>query len=166
MNEYIATIEKQKYSIKSDDFKSVIVNGESLNIVINKISEYSYKVQIGNEVFVITTTKNADGNRAFLTNGHYFIGSIRTKLEEMANELANKLSSGEKAKIIKSPMPGLILKINKKIGDKVKAGESLLLLEAMKMENDLKAQTDGIIKEIPVNEGNSVEKNETLIILD
>ncbi len=166
MNEYIATIEEKKYSIKSDDFKSVTVNGKLLNIVINKISRYNYKVQMGNKVFVITTTKKTDGNRAFLINGHYFNGSFRTKLEEMANELANKLLSGEKAKIIKSPMPGLIIKVNKKIGDKVKAGDSLLLLEAMKMENDLKANTNGIVKEISVKEGSSVEKNEILIILD
>ncbi|NWF49169.1 MAG: hypothetical protein HXY49_01360 [Ignavibacteriaceae bacterium] len=63
---------------------------------------------------------------------------------------------------IKAPMPGLILKVNKSKGEKVKKGESVLILEAMKMENDLKAGENGIVKDIFVNEGVTVEKGVTL----
>ncbi len=166
MNEYIANIEDKKYFIKSDDFKTILLNDESLKVEIDQISEFVYKLKLENKIYTIVTSKINNAKRAFLINGHYFEGSIRTSLEDMANELSKSLSAGKNEKSVKSPMPGLILKINKNIGDVVKAGDSLLLLEAMKMENDLKASADGIVKEILVSVGNSVEKNETLIILD
>ncbi len=166
MNEYIANIEDKKYLISSDDFNIVKIDKNKINIKIDKISEYSYKLKFENKVYIITTSRINDGKRSFLVNGNYFEGSIRTLLEDKVNEYSKTMSSGKSAKTIKSPMPGLVLKITKKVGEKVEAGESLLLLEAMKMENDLKAVTNGVIKEILVNVGSSVEKNETLIILD
>ncbi|MCF6185251.1 MAG: biotin/lipoyl-binding protein [Bacteroidales bacterium] len=63
-------------------------------------------------------------------------------------------------------MPGLIVKIPVKKDDFVKQGEILLVLEAMKMENNLKAEHDVTIKNILVQNGNSVEKNEVLIVFE
>ena len=68
--------------------------------------------------------------------------------------------------IIKSPMPGLVLKINKSAGDEVIAGETLLVLEAMKMENQIKSPVNGRIHTINVQEGAAVEKGSTLIVFD
>jgi len=62
-------------------------------------------------------------------------------------------------------MPGLILKLKKKIGEYVDAGESLIILEAMKMENELKSPISGVISKVNVTEGQSVEKNTELIII-
>jgi len=65
---------------------------------------------------------------------------------------------------IKAPMPGLILEISVKVGDRIKKGDPVLVLEAMKMENMLKSSGEGEIKEILVEPGSSVEKNQVLII--
>ena len=64
---------------------------------------------------------------------------------------------------IKAPMPGLVLDIRVAEGDEVKKGDSILVLEAMKMENIIKSPTDGIIKKINVKKGIAVEKNQVLI---
>ena len=61
-----------------------------------------------------------------------------------------------------SPMPGTILKVNVKEGDTVKAGDSVVILEAMKMENDITAPKDGVVKKIFVNEKQTVAKCEAL----
>ena len=66
-------------------------------------------------------------------------------------------------KELKSPMPGLVIKIDIKPGDSVAKGDPLMILEAMKMENQIKSKGDGVIAEILVNEGQAVEKNELLI---
>jgi pyruvate carboxylase subunit B len=63
-------------------------------------------------------------------------------------------------------MPGLILKIRKNVGDKVEQGESVIILEAMKMENDLKAPASGQIKKIFVTEGSAVEKGSALFSIE
>lgn len=69
----------------------------------------------------------------------------------------------KKVNHLKSPMPGLVLKVIAKVGDLVKQGEPLLVLEAMKMENVFKAPSDVVIKSIDVTEKQAVEKGELLI---
>ena len=64
---------------------------------------------------------------------------------------------------VKAMIPGLILEIMVKEGQKVKKRDSLLILEAMKMQNVTRAQSDGVIARILVNEGQSVAKNELLL---
>jgi biotin carboxyl carrier protein len=64
---------------------------------------------------------------------------------------------------IKSQMPGKILRISIKAGDSVKKGQSLMVMEAMKMENEIKASQDGIVKEVKVTEGQAVETGAELI---
>ena len=61
-----------------------------------------------------------------------------------------------------SPMPGTILKVNVKEGDTVKAGDSVVILEAMKMENDITAPKDGVIKALYVSEKQAVAKGDAL----
>lgn len=65
---------------------------------------------------------------------------------------------------IKSQMPGKILRISIKAGDTVKKGQGLMVMEAMKMENEIKASQDGVVKEIKVTEGQAVETGAELIL--
>lgn len=67
---------------------------------------------------------------------------------------------------VKAPMPGKVLDVVVSEGDEVKKGDAILILEAMKMENVLKAEGDCIVKKILVNTQESVEKNQILIELD
>ena len=68
-------------------------------------------------------------------------------------------------KTIQAPMPGKIMKINFTTGTSVKRGDVLLVLEAMKMENDIMAPSDGTIASINVNPGDSVNTGDTLVVL-
>jgi biotin carboxyl carrier protein len=67
---------------------------------------------------------------------------------------------------LKAPMPGLVLRINVAVGDLVKKGDVLLVLEAMKMENAIKADGEGKVKRIAVNTQQAVEKNTLLIEME
>lgn len=71
-------------------------------------------------------------------------------------------SSGQKT--ITSPMPGTILSVNVKPGDSVKSGQVLLILEAMKMENEIMAPTDGSIVEVNVAKGATVNSGDVLVV--
>lgn len=66
---------------------------------------------------------------------------------------------------IQAAMPGTILEIKVSVGDKVTAGQPLLVLEAMKMENDVMAPHDGEVKEILVNKGASVNSGDRLMVI-
>ena len=66
---------------------------------------------------------------------------------------------------IKAPMPGTILKMNVKVGDSVKSGDVVCVLEAMKMENDICAPQDGVVSSIEVAQGASVATDAVLVTL-
>ena len=72
--------------------------------------------------------------------------------------------SAEGTKVL-SPMPGSILSVNVSVGAAVKAGEVLMVLEAMKMENDIVAPCDGVVKQLPVSKGSTVNTDEVLAVI-
>ena len=68
--------------------------------------------------------------------------------------------------VVKSPMPGNIMKVNFKVGDSVKKGDVLCVLEAMKMENDVCAPSDGVVASVEVAKGATVETDAVLVTLN
>lgn len=74
-----------------------------------------------------------------------------------------ELAAGEVG--ITAPMPGMIISYNVKAGDKVKTGDVVIVLEAMKMQNNLTSPVDGLVKSIPFNAGSSVMKGDLLCII-
>ncbi len=83
-----------------------------------------------------------------------------------AAKAAPKASVGAGSVKVSSPMPGKILSVKKNVGDSVSKGDTILVLEAMKMENDIVAPEDGTIASIDVNEGASVEAGAVLATLN
>ena len=81
--------------------------------------------------------------------------------EEVAREKVDKTNP----KQVGAPMPGKVLKMNVKPGDDVKAGDILLVTEAMKMETNIKAKEDGKIAEVKFKEGDKVEKDDLVLVL-
>lgn len=74
-------------------------------------------------------------------------------------------AAGGPAKKVCSPLPGVILSVNVAVGDKVKAGDKVAVLEAMKMENDIEAESDGTITAIHVQKGDSVLEGAAIVSL-
>jgi biotin carboxyl carrier protein len=72
--------------------------------------------------------------------------------------------AGEVGAVI-APMPGSILEVLVKAGDRVKAGDTVVKLEAMKMENDVKATRDGVVREVRVAKGSNVSVGEVLLVV-
>jgi len=68
--------------------------------------------------------------------------------------------------VVKAPMPGLILDVQVRAGDSVKAGQTVIIMEAMKMENSINVKIDGTVKEIHVQKGAQVMTGHTLLVVD
>ena len=75
-------------------------------------------------------------------------------------------AAAEEAGAVTAVMPGLILKILKKEGDRVEVGDTVIILEAMKMQNDLQARTAGVITQMNVKQGENVEMRQVLCIIE
>jgi biotin carboxyl carrier protein len=82
----------------------------------------------------------------------------------MLDKMGMSATSDEKMDNVKAPMPGLVLDILVEAGQSVNKGDNLLILEAMKMENIIKASGNGVVKNININKKDAVEKNQLLMI--
>ncbi len=89
-------------------------------------------------------------------------------LEEPKPTRARKAAAAaaDEAGAITAVMPGLIIKVNKEVGDPVQAGDVVIVSEAMKMQNELHAKKSGVIKEITVKKGDTVEMRQVLAIIE
>jgi biotin carboxyl carrier protein len=99
-------------------------------------------------------------------NGDLVEFNLSRPVDDVIKKIGLSNQQQQAANSLKAPMPGLILEICVKEGDEVKKDQSLIILEAMKMENVLAAPIDGKIKEIKVSPQETVEKNSLLITFD
>jgi biotin carboxyl carrier protein len=107
-------------------------------------------------------------------NGNMWTVTVQDKKFEITtNNLKNKKTKGKKRKrkrnsdgVISSTIPGKIIVINNNIGDNVKEGDVLIILEAMKMQNEISAPISGKITEINCTTGGNIEANMPLIIIE
>jgi biotin carboxyl carrier protein len=99
-------------------------------------------------------------------NGRVYEVKIQDELDQLMHRLGLDKQTGPKINQIKAPMPGLVINVAVEVGQTVQKGESVLILEAMKMENVIKSPGDGKIKAVHVRQGSPVEKNQVLIELE
>lgn len=159
MHDYIVnTSEGISFEFDEDDVKT-------LDLIKN--DDGTYHVLHKNRSYNITIIKR-DLNLKKLVlavNGREFELSIKDKLDQKLDKLGftgkKKGGTGE----IKSPMPGLVHSVDLIEGQTLKKGETLLILEAMKMENIIKAEQDLTVKSVKVKKGDTVAKNQVLLIV-
>lgn len=82
------------------------------------------------------------------------------------SEVPLTLNNDIKGELIKSPMQGRVLSVNVNKGDKILKGDVLLILEAMKMENEIIANVSGVISDIFITEGKQVDSGEVLLVIE
>lgn len=101
-----------------------------------------------------------------LLDGKEFKLSLKDRLDLLIDQMGYRDLEVAAFKEVNAPMPGLVLEILVKEGDKVHKGDNLIILEAMKMENIIKADGEAAIKKIAINPGDKVQKNQLLIELE
>ena len=153
-----------EHLIEVDDRK-VMVNGKETQIDIHKIDKENYHL-IYDGKSILVKVDNIDLQHQVISleiNGKEFKSHLVSTIEETIDRIAQsgKLTLGQQ-KII-SPMPGLIQKIQCSEGQSIKKGEALVVLNAMKMENIIKAPENGEVIKVFVKEGEQVEKGKVLI---
>ena len=86
-------------------------------------------------------------------------------VEEVESGVTQTPASAAGSILVKAPMPGTLVKVNVAVGDKVKKGDVLCVLEAMKMENDIMAPADGVVRSLNAAKGASVVTDAVLVTL-
>jgi biotin carboxyl carrier protein len=161
---YSLSIDKTSIKVeKSGD--SIVINEEILIWDFKKTSDKFYHIIHQERSFTLEVVNiNSEEKTVILKlNNKPARVQMQDKFDLLLDKLGMNNQKENHAKEIKAPMPGLIFDIKVCEGEEVKKGDSLLILEAMKMENIIKSPGDGIVKNIKIKKGESVEKNQVLI---
>jgi biotin carboxyl carrier protein len=121
---------------------NIIYNHKNYNITVLEQNEEFYKISLNNIIKEVKITSLNEEIKAILG------------INELSNQQINE---------IKAPMPGKVIEVFVKVGDLVNEHDSILILEAMKMENNIKSPIQGVIKKITIQKNDTVQKNEILI---
>lgn len=148
-----------------EEKSKVFVNSRELEWDIRMINPHQAHILMNNQSYTAEIVRVDDTQKKLTVkiNHHTFDIEIRDKYDILLNKLGMSEASTRKIQDLRAPMPGLILDIKVAEGQSVMAGEPLVILEAMKMENIIKASGPGTIKSVKVKTGQSVEKNQILI---
>lgn len=166
MNEYIVTVNSKKKTVKLSDNSFVTVENKEYTYELYCLSGETWLLKLDNKIYEISASRIDHERYSISIEGRNLEVLIRTSLQEKAAKLSELKSTATHKMETKAPMPGMVIKIKKNVGDIVSQGESIMILEAMKMENDLRAQVSGKIKSISVKEGMAVEKGNVLFTLE
>lgn len=162
------------YQLKINGLHHVDVNRAGTDLLINNITTSADIAHIDNGIYhviendqsyrvEVVNFNNAEKTAEIKVNNNTYSISAKDQFDLLLDKLGLSNLNSARVSDIKAPMPGLVLKVFVAEGDEIKKGDSLLVLEAMKMENIIKSPADVIIKKIGVKSGDKVEKGQILI---
>ena len=133
------------------------INGNDYNVDINEVEGQDVKLTVNGTDYVVTVDKEMKPQRKPVVSA-----PRQTSAPAAAPQQSSAAAAGSK---VTTPLPGTILDVFVNVGDAVKAGQTVVLLEAMKMENNIEADTDGTVKEVKVRKGDSVLEGDVLVVI-
>ena len=155
---------KYQYTVKGVDYEVEIqdIEGNIANVTVNGIPfevEMKQPMKAGKQKVKLSEERRAEESE-----------ERRVKSEESNSSSASAASTSSaptaaSGKPVVAPLPGTINEIKVKVGDKVNAGDTVVILEAMKMQNNIEAESAGTIASINVNKGDAVMEGDTLVVI-
>jgi biotin carboxyl carrier protein len=133
------------------------INGNLYNVTVNKVEDTTAEVEVNGTPYKVLMDKPAKKQLVTIKR------PIQGPLGPSGAPVVSRPASSARA--VRSPLPGIILSIHCKVGDVVKKGQKLLVLEAMKMENTITSDHDGEIMEIKVSQGEAVLEGAELVTI-
>ena len=131
----------------------ILNGGDSIHSII--IDHHSHGVQI---------SPSSNNSYTIMNKGELYQIELQGEMEKIHNARTAAESVGRQ--VVQAPMPGVILKTYVKKGDLVKRGDPLCVLVAMKMENEIRSVTDGVVKEVFVEDGMKVGLNDRIMVIE
>lgn len=151
---------KQEFTVDGKN-----LNGTSIDWDLIEVRDNTFHIIKDNKGYNATLVSYNPEEKTMVlnVNGTDYEVSIKDKNDLLLQQLGISVKSSSAVQFIKAPMPGLIINVSVNPGDEVKKGDTLLILEAMKMENVIKSPRDGKVKKVNVTLRNAVEKNQVLL---
>lgn len=162
---YFATVEDQEYVIEIGKDGKIIIAETTYNVDYRRMPGSGVTSLILNHHSLEAVVEEKEGVWEVLIHGELYPVAVA---DERAYRLANargSFAAPDGEVMVQSPMPGIVIAVPVKEGEHVSKGDTVIILESMKMENELSAPRDGVITQIKVIVGASVEKNQALLLV-
>ena len=164
---YYVTVAGRQIEVDRDGDR-LTIDGRAVDARIDRIADSDvHVVRVGDQTHRIEARRSSGRGRYDLSLDGFRLPV--EALDERARAIRELSRSAERSAgptRLTAPMPGLIVRVNVKEGDAVRAGQGLIVIEAMKMENELKAASGGVVRRVGVTAGSAVEKGALLLELE
>jgi len=161
---YVTTVNNKRFEIEILADGSITVDGKKRDVDFRALGPAMYSILAENVSHELTIEEREDEIEV-LMRGRLYSNHV---LDERALLMAQRTGgfANDTGEVnIKSPMPGLIVAVRVELGQTVKAGDTVVILESMKMQNELKASKDGTVGTVNVQPGQTVEQNKILLTI-
>lgn len=164
---YVVDLNGERYDVQLDG-DEVIVGDEAVNAHLEDIDGTPVRlVTIGREVHRVVARRGATrGTYTLWVDGYRFDGEALDERTRAIRDITAASGKSSGPAPVHAPMPGLVVRVSVAVGDRVQAGQGVVVMEAMKMENELRASAAGIVKAIYAEVGKPVEKGAILVELE
>jgi biotin carboxyl carrier protein len=169
MENIIIKIDGHEVPVSFEGSDKIIVDGKEVDVeMFKRIGDNVFSFAVNHKLCTVEYAYKGAGECSLTLDGMSFAISMKDETQKLLGQFiaASGVGSSNGASKIKAPMPGIIVKIAVSEGQEVQPGDELIIIEAMKMENSLKAEIGGTVKKILVNESEAVEKNKLMIELE
>ena len=142
----------------------ISIDGKKYDADVVMVEEGVYSIIIDNKSHNIELIQT--DNKSYMVNTYARSYDVEIVDAESKYLKSRRREDGHEESVISSPMPGKIVKILVKVGDEIKAGDTVVIVSAMKMESEYKVKKDRVIKEIKVKEGDTVQAHQPLVVIE
>ena len=159
---YIVNVGENSYEIEITQ-DVITLDGEPMDVDFASIGDL-HSLLVNNESFE-AMIDFYDGFWNVLMRGDLYQVDVIDERTQLLRERSGGLVDDSAEVVIKAPMPGLVIAVVVEVGQEVEAGDNIVILESMKMENELKTPRAGRVEHVTVSDGDSVEQNQTLVVI-
>ncbi len=164
---YVVTIQDREYLVEIVDDTHVLLNGVAYELDFREVGSQSvYSLLLNGKSYETFVTEGADADSLaweVLLRGDLYTARVEDEREKRL-KAASRGGIAESGEFhLKAPMPGLVVSVTVENGQEVAKGQVLVILESMKMQNELKSPRAGTIARIKIKSGDSVEQKQTLL---
>jgi biotin carboxyl carrier protein len=155
-----------KYNFEIDKTDNeLLINGGVVNADIKQLNDASYHIinQLKSYNAEVVSFNSTDKTAEIKVNNNLYTIAVKDQFDVLLEKLGLNNLNSTRVSEVKAPMPGLVLKVFVNEGSEVKKGDNLFILEAMKMENIIKATADVTVKTVKIKPGDKVEKGQVLL---
>ena len=164
---YIVKVDERQFDVDINGHEAfVTINGRKIAVDLRQLRGGKIHSLLVDNINYEFEIEKSNGGFDIWHGSEQMHVAVNDEKSERFEKLMGAVAGNKKAQSLKAPMPGLILKIEVEPGQHVKKGDGLIIVEAMKMENELRAHSSAVIKEIKIIPGQAVEKNQVLLIFE